>query len=64
MRFRRFLSAALAAAMLAGMTVISAPAASAAQLSAFRDLTDPQVAEAAEFLRLLDVVNGVPGGIP
>lgn len=63
MRFRRFLSAALAAAMLAGMTVISAPAASAAQLSAFRDLTDPQVAEAAEFLRLLDVVNGVPGGI-
>lgn len=61
MRFRRFLSAALASAMLAGTMVLSTTAA-AAQLSAFRDLTDPRTAEAAEFLRLLEVVNGVPGG--
>lgn len=63
MRFRRFLSTALAAAMLAGTMAVTAPAASAAQLSAFRDLTDPQTAEAVEFLRLLEVVNGVPGGL-
>lgn len=62
MRFKRLLSTALAAATLAGSLVLAAPAASAAQLSSFRDLTDPQVAEAAEFLRLLEVVDGLPGG--
>ena len=44
MRFKRLLSTALAAATLAGSLVLAAPAASAAQLSSFRDLTDPQVA--------------------
>lgn len=63
MRFRRFLSTALAAALLSGAMAVTAPAASAAQLSAFRDLTDPRTAEAVEFLRLLEVVNGVPGGL-
>ncbi len=59
MRFKRLVSTALAAALTAGL--LTAPA-SAAGLSSFRDLSDPQVAEAAEFLRLMGVVDGVGEG--
>lgn len=57
MRFKRLLSTALAAALTVGL--LSLPASGAS----FNDLgSQPQVAEAAEFLRLMGVVNGVPGG--
>lgn len=57
MRFKRLLSAALAAALTASLVTVPASAA------AFRDLSAlPQVSDAAEFLRLVEVVNGVPGG--
>lgn len=57
MRFKRLLSTALAAALTVGLLSLPASAAS------FNDLgSQPQVAEAAEFLRLMGVVNGVPGG--
>lgn len=54
----------LLAALLAAVTLTAAlPAAWAASSPSFSDLTAlPQVAEAAEFLRLMGVVNGVPGG--
>ena len=63
MRMKRVLAALLAAATVAATPLALHPAASAARLSAFSDLTDPTTAEAAEFLRLMGVVNGVPGGI-
>lgn len=63
MRMKRVLAAALATATVAATPLALHPAASAARLSAFSDLTDPTTAEAAEFLRLMGVVNGVPGGI-
>ena len=59
MSARRFLSGLLAAATLAGMLVM-APA-SAAGGSAFSDITDPTVANAAETLRVLGVVDGTGG---
>lgn len=62
MRVNRLLAAALAAATLAGTAPALQPPASAAQPSSFTDLSDPKQAEAAEFLKLLGVVNGVPGG--
>ena len=62
MRVNRLLAAALAAATLAGTAPALQPPASAAQPSSFTDLSDPRQAEAAEFLKLLGVVNGVPGG--
>ena len=62
MRMKRVLAAVLVAATVAATPLSLHPAASAARLSAFSDLTDPTTAEAAEFLRLMGVVNGVPGG--
>lgn len=58
MKLKRLLAVLLVTATLAS----TLPAASAASLSSFRDITDPAVAEQAEFLRLLGVVNGKPGG--
>lgn len=60
MKVRKWLSALLAAALLAGMMIL--PPASAAGNSAFTDITDPAQANAAEMLRLLGVVNGTGGG--
>ena len=62
MRVNRLLAAALAAATLAGTAPALQPPAAAAQPSSFTDLSAPKQAEAAEFLKLLGVVNGVPGG--
>ena len=59
MRSKRLISCLLAAALLAGM-LVSGPA-SAAGSSSFSDITDPTVAEAAETLRLLGVVDGTGG---
>lgn len=59
MRLNRLISSLLAAALLAGL-LFCAPA-SAAGSAAFTDITDPAVAEAAEMLRLLGVVNGTGG---
>ena len=66
MKLKRMLTLLLAAAMLTGLLVYPA---SAAESGAFTDISDPQVAEAAEVLRLLGVVSGTgygsfnPGGI-
>mgnify|MGYP004506579563 CR=1 FL=1 len=60
MRLKRVFSSALAAATLAG-SVMAAPASAVGQ-SSFSDLSAPAVIEATEFLRLLGVVNGLPGG--
>ncbi len=57
MRFKRLLSTALAAALTVGLLTLPASAASFSDLYAL-----PEVSEAAEFLRLMGVVNGVPGG--
>lgn len=65
MKLRRILAAALAAALLCAL--LAAPA-GAAGVSSFSDITDPQVGQAAEVLRMLGVVNGTgnnrfePGG--
>lgn len=53
---KKIAALSLALALLAGLFVPSAGAAG------FRDITDPQVAQAAEILRELGVVNGMPGG--
>lgn len=58
MRFKRLFSTALACALTVGL--LSLPAASAASFSDLGAL--PEVSEAAEFLRLMGVVTGVPGG--
>ena len=60
MKLRRTLSLLLAAASLIGLLVLPS---SAAGNSAFADITDPAVAEAAEVLRLLGVVDGVGTGL-
>lgn len=57
MRFKRLFSTALAAALMVGMLSLPVSAASFTDLDAL-----PEVSEAAEFLRLMGVVNGVPGG--
>ncbi len=58
MRMKRLFAAVLTVAMLAG----TLPGAFAAT-SSFSDLGGmPEVAEAAEFLKLMGVVDGVPGG--
>ena len=51
---------ALGLALSLGLTVL--PAASAAQQAPFRDISDPQLMESVQFLRLMGVVTGVPGG--
>jgi len=56
---RRFLAGLLAAAVIAGTPMtLSARAAG----SPFPDISDARQAEAAEFLRLMGVVNGAPDG--
>lgn len=59
MRFRRFLSGLLTAALVAGLLVL--PPASAAGTSGFTDIADARTADAAEMLRLLGVVDGTGG---
>lgn len=59
MKLKKFLASALCAAMLtAALPVL--PAAAANQ--PFPDIADPVVAEAAEFLRLLGILNGFEDG--
>lgn len=60
MRLRKWLSALLAAAILAGMLVL--PPAAAAGKAGFTDITDPAQANAAELLRVLGVVAGDGSG--
>lgn len=60
MKLKRIFSGLLAGAMLAGLVTI-APAA-AADLSAFHDIRDPAVAEAAEVLRVMGIVDGNGSG--
>ena len=60
MRIKRILALLLACAALCGMLVV--PSTAATKLSAFPDITDPAVAEAAEILRLLDIVDGTGSG--
>lgn len=56
MRFKRHLAALLAAVTLTAAVPM-------ARAASFSDLGSmPEVAEAAEFLRLMGVVNGLPGG--
>ena len=59
MRFRRFLSGLLTAALVVGLLVL--PPASAAGTSGFTDIADARTADAAEMLRLLGVVDGTGG---
>lgn len=62
MRIKRLLSGLLAVGILCSLlTVLPAPAA-AAGLTAFRDITDPSTAEAAEILRVLGIVDGTGSG--
>lgn len=63
MKFKQTLACLLAAATLVSLPTVL-PAASAAQAapSGFTDISDPAVAEAAELLRLLGVVNGTGEG--
>lgn len=59
MKMKRMVSAALAAAVVAA--VLTAASAGAVY-TPFPDIGDAQVAECAEFLRLVGVVDGIPGG--
>lgn len=54
-------SALLAAALVAGM-LVTAPASAAGQGAGFTDISDPVMSNAAEVLRLLDVVDGTGSG--
>ncbi len=58
--WKRLVACVLTVATLAGL-LVSVPAA-ASSTSAFYDITDPKVANAAEVLRLLDVVDGTGNG--
>ncbi|WP_161845913.1 S-layer homology domain-containing protein [Pseudoflavonifractor sp. 524-17] len=60
MKLKRIVSALLAAAVLAGLLIL--PAGAAADGAGFNDISDPEIAEAAEILRLLGVVSGTGGG--
>lgn len=59
MKLKRLIACLLTTAVLAGL--LAGPVSAAAQ-SAFSDISDPDVAEAAEVLRVLGVVNGTGGG--
>lgn len=63
MKIKRFLAGLLAAALVCSLMVLvpASAATSGASTSGFTDITDPAVAEAAEVLRLLGVVNGTGG---
>lgn len=60
MKLKRVLSGLLVAATLCSLMVV-APA-SAAKLTAFTDVSDPAVAEAAEILRVMGIVDGNGSG--
>ena len=60
MRLKRLISCLLSAALLAGLLVF--PPASASGSGGFSDISDSTVADAAEMLRLLVVVDGTGGG--
>jgi hypothetical protein len=60
MNLTRVLACLLTAVTLSGLLVTGTPA-DAASGSGFTDITDPTVADAAELLRLLDVVDGTGG---
>lgn len=61
MKSKRVLAGLLAAAAVAGCVQLT-PALAAGSASSFSDITDASVAEAAEFLRMMGVVSGKPGG--
>lgn len=63
MKIKRFLAGLLAAALMCGLMVVvpASAATGGTSVSGFTDITDPDVAEAAEVLRLLGVVNGTGG---
>lgn len=63
MKIKRFLAGLLAAALVCGLMVVvpASAATGGTSTSGFTDITDPAVAEAAEVLRLLGVVNGTGG---
>lgn len=63
MKIKRFLAGLLAAALVCGLMVVvpASAATGGASTSGFTDITAPAVAEAAEVLRLLGVVNGTGG---
>ncbi len=58
MKNKRILAAALSLTLACGLLPASALAAESVKQAPFVDLQDPKVAEAAEFLRLLGVVDG------
>ncbi len=60
MKLKRLLSGLLAAVTLCSLLVVTP--ASAAKLTAFSDITDPTVAEAAEILRVIGIVGGNGSG--
>ncbi len=60
MKLKRILSGLLVTGALAGM--LTAGPASAAEHTQFTDITDPKVAEAAEILRVLGIVDGTGSG--
>ena len=62
MRTKRVLSLLLTCAVLCGMLVLPTAADTASTASTtFTDIADPEVAGAAETLRLLGIVNGTGG---
>lgn len=63
MKLKRIASLALSAALLLGLFILPPQnRAEAAGVGVFTDVSDPQVAEAVELLRLLGAVNGAGGG--
>ena len=62
MKIKRILSGLLCAGILCSMLTILPTPASAAGLSEFSDITDPATAEAAEILRVLNIVDGTGNG--
>lgn len=61
MKVKRILSLLLAAVLTAGLWIV--PASAAEDSAPFRDISDPETAEAAEVLRLLGVVSGTGSGV-
>ena len=60
MKLRKFLSAALTASVLCSLLVL--PQASAAGSPGFVDIPDPDIAEAAALLQIMEVVDGNGSG--
>ena len=56
MKLKKLIARVLSAALLCSL--LTAVPASAAEQGGFRDISDPAVAEAAELLRLMGVVEG------